>query len=109
MSLYDDPLLSLGPNSIRLLRLMPCENENMETNEIRCKLFEYSLQDQGKVTHLYEALSYAWGDPDQTLRICVNEKEFHVTINLHAALKRLRDRSLPRILWIDAICIYIDR
>jgi hypothetical protein len=28
-----------------------------------------------------------------------------VTKNLHAALFRLRDRSLERILWIDALCI----
>ena len=105
MFLYDYSSSPLEPDSIRLLRLMPYKSESIERTEIQCELFNYSLQDQGKASHLYEALSYVWGDPKKTLSIRVNGKEFHVTVNLHAALMRLRDCYLQRILWVDAICI----
>jgi hypothetical protein len=82
---------------------MPHKNESRA--EIKCELFEYNLQDAGKGTHLYEALSYTWGSSDKPRSISINEKTLPVTENLHAALLRLRDHSLERILWIDAICI----
>jgi hypothetical protein len=28
-----------------------------------------------------------------------------VTVNLHEALSHLRDRSIERIIWVDAVCI----
>ena len=105
MSQYHYSSLSLGPDSIRLLRLMPHKNESKDRTEIQCELFEYTLQDPGKGTHLYEALSYAWGGSDKPRSISINKQNFAVTENLYAALLRLRDRSLERILWIDAICI----
>ena len=105
MPKYDYSSLPLGPGSIRLLCLMPYKAEGMETTEIQCDLFEYPLQDHGKGTHLYEALSYVWGKPEKTQSIYVSGKEFRITANLHTALIRLRDRFLQRILWVDAICI----
>ncbi|OCK86930.1 uncharacterized protein K441DRAFT_597115, partial [Cenococcum geophilum 1.58] len=48
-------LLLLGPNSIRLLRLMPHKDN---TAPIQCQLFKYSLQELGEKTLLYKALSY---------------------------------------------------
>jgi hypothetical protein len=33
---------------------------------------------------------------------------FHVTVNLHTALLRLRNHAMQRVLWIDAICINQD-
>jgi hypothetical protein len=94
--------LSLEPGSIRLLRLMPDTNE---TAPIQCQLFNYTPQESSKKTHRYEALSYLWGDPDQTLPIFVNEYPFNITVNLHAALSRLRDPSFELVIWVDAICI----
>jgi hypothetical protein len=108
MSQYDYSSLPLAPNSIRLLRLMPYENENIEVAEIKCELCTYPLQDQGKRTHLYEALSYAWGSSERPCSISVNKQDLAVTENLHVALLHLRDRFLQRILWIDAICINQD-
>ena len=91
---------------IRLLRLMPDRNQHAP---IQCELFDYSLDhsltDARKMTHLYEALSYFWGSPDKRRSIFIDEGCLRVTENLHAALLRLRDPFLPRILWIDAICI----
>jgi hypothetical protein len=101
MSPYSYISLSSELGSIRLLRIMPHQDE---TADIQCELFEYPLQ-SSRSTHLYEALSYVWGDPDITLPILVQGKTFNVTVNLHAALLQLRNHSIERILWIDAICI----
>jgi hypothetical protein len=98
--------LSPGANNIRLLRLMPpAANESTESTEVQCKLFEYSLQNLSKRTHLYEALSYTWGGEDKPCSITIEEQNLNVTTNLYVALLRLRDRSLERIIWVDAICI----
>ena len=95
------PLLS-EPDRIRLLRLMPHEDE---TADIQCELFEYSLRDSDRRNHLYEALSYVWGKPDKKLPIFIHGHRFYVTVNLRAALSCLRSHSMERMLWVDAICI----
>ncbi|KAK3361634.1 heterokaryon incompatibility protein-domain-containing protein [Lasiosphaeria ovina] len=59
-------------------------------------------------THLYEALSYTWGDPHQRRSISIDGRSSLVTANLHAALVSLRDGLLERIVWVDAICINQD-
>jgi len=102
MSKYRYSPLSPGRDSIRLLRLLPHEDE---TADIQCELFEYSLPNSCERTHLYDALSYVWGNPDEKLPIFIHTNSFDVTVNLRAALSRLRNHSIERILWIDAICI----
>src|ERR1700761_7438992 len=97
---YEHPLPD--SDSIRLLRLLPDKDE---TAPIQCELFPYTLRETRKRTHLYEALSYVWGDIDNCQSISVGTYPFGVTKNLHAALSHLRDRSLDRIIWIDALCI----
>ncbi|KAN0068665.1 Heterokaryon incompatibility protein (HET) domain containing protein [Elaphomyces granulatus] len=80
------PLL---PDSIRLLRLLPNEDEKAP---IQCQLFHYSLQKSGKRTHPYDALSYVWGGPAKPRFISISEHnstsrhDFPVTENLHEAL-----------------------
>jgi hypothetical protein len=88
-------------HNTRLLRLLPHQDKNAG---IECELLEYSLQNSYG-THLYEALSYVWGNPNEKLPIVVDKHHFNVTINLHAALAHLRNHAFERILWIDAICI----
>lgn len=95
----------LSVNSIRLLRLQPHLDE---LAPIQCQLFEYHLIDSGKGTHLYEALSYVWGSEKKPRCVFTNEGDVYIGENLHAALLRLRDRSLDRIIWADAICINQD-
>ncbi|THV52588.1 hypothetical protein BGAL_0075g00340 [Botrytis galanthina] len=102
MSSYSYSSLPASGEDIRLLRLLPSEDE---AAPLHCKLRDYSLRRSTPRTHLYEAISYVWGDPHNTLPIYVDKKQFQVTVNLHAALLRLRDHSFERILWIDAICI----
>ncbi len=90
---------------IRLLQLMPDEIEHAP---IRCQLLNYRLLDSGRGTHLYEALSYVWGSPKKPQVLFIDDDYIRITENLHAALQRLRDPSLPRIIWIDAVCINQD-
>jgi len=102
MDQYRFAPLSPGPDSIRLLRVLPNENE---TAPVQCELMNYSLQKLRKGTHLYEALSYVWGSPKETLPIFIGKQSLNVTTNLHAALVRLRDHFFERVLWIDSVCI----
>ena len=90
------------PDNIRLLRLMPNKND---TANIRCELFEYALRESDKATHPYEALSYVWGGSDEPQSIFIDNQYLGVTLNLHAALLRLRYHDIPRIIWVDAVCI----
>jgi hypothetical protein len=102
MSSYPYSLLPQEGDNIRLLRLLPDEDE---AAPLHCELRNHSLSTLGTRTHLYEALSYVWGNPNETLPINVNGSQIPVTVNLHSALLHLRDRSIERIIWVDAICI----
>ncbi|TGO41012.1 hypothetical protein BHYA_0028g00540 [Botrytis hyacinthi] len=73
----------------------------------------------------YEALSYAWGESEDTVYtqcldiqvefeqsqlryrrpIKLNGQPFNITPNLHSALHVLRDNSSSSSLWINAICL----
>ncbi|KAL8650250.1 MAG: hypothetical protein Q9226_005219 [Calogaya cf. arnoldii] len=57
----------------------------------------------------YEALSYAWGSNVLSHLIYVDtedgQQSLPVTENLYTALQHLRDESLHRTLWVDAVCI----
>ena len=94
--------LSPGPDMIRLLRLLPDEGGNAP---IQCQLFNYTLQESGRRTHPYDALSYVWGDWVNPESIFIRGHQLPVTQNLFKALSSLRYRSIERILWVDAICI----
>ncbi|KAF7855309.1 uncharacterized protein EAF02_011568 [Botrytis sinoallii] len=59
---------------------------------IHCNLSPCLLDDNPT----YQALSYTWGDPS----ICAPIK-----VDGHVALRYLRDTEVPRVLWIDAVCI----
>jgi hypothetical protein len=63
------------------------------------------LQELGKRTHPYDALSYVWGGSDKHQSISIGEHGLHVTEKLHEALSHLRHRSIERIIWVDAVCI----
>ncbi|KAK3946515.1 heterokaryon incompatibility protein-domain-containing protein [Pseudoneurospora amorphoporcata] len=85
---------------IRLLQLLPPKNED---TTIRCKLFYTALDSKG--TRPYEALSYVWGSEDKPCSIFIDGCNLAVGKNLYAALLHLRDHSIQRTIWIDAICI----
>lgn len=57
------------------------------------------------VTHRHiTALSYRWGDPEDTIPIHVGGHIFSATRNLENALRSLR-ASCHLLVWVDAICI----
>jgi Heterokaryon incompatibility protein (HET) len=99
MSFPFPPLL--GQDTIRLFRLTHAADEEIP---LTGELFEYSLRDSSTL-HLYEALSYTWGSEDTPKSAIVNDNVFAITANLESALLRLRNHTLDRVMWIDAICI----
>jgi hypothetical protein len=52
----------------------------------------------------FVALSYCWGDLKNKTHITVNDLEVFVTVNLHAALRRLRAEGIEFV-WVDFLCI----
>ncbi|KFA51961.1 hypothetical protein S40293_09494 [Stachybotrys chartarum IBT 40293] len=84
---------------------MPHQDDN---SPIEVHLFDYLLQGSRKGTHLYEALSYVWGSKEKPYSVSTDKGDLPVTTNLYMALKRLRDQSLARVIWVDAICIDQD-
>jgi hypothetical protein len=101
MPQYQYHPLSKESNVIRLLLLLP---SNDEPENLRCGLFEYTIQ-EAEGSHPYEALSYVWGSGDNARSILIDNQELRVTENLYKALLRLRDRKITRTIWVDAICI----
>ncbi len=89
------------PQSFRLLQLLPHKEDQAN---VRCTLLEYDLA-KGNATRPFEALSYAWGSAEKTESVIIDDRSFMVTTNLHSALRHLQDDELPRLFWIDAICI----
>jgi hypothetical protein len=102
MPRYSYSLLRNECHSIRLFRLLPSGDDNAI---IRGELVEYNLQTSRRATHAYDVLSYVWGSNEQLVSILLGDDLLDVTPNLYAALSHLRDPSMPRIIWIDAICI----
>ncbi|RYP72091.1 hypothetical protein DL771_004422 [Monosporascus sp. 5C6A] len=90
----------LSPGGIRLLQLLPHGNKHAP---IQCRLFCTLLDSEG--TRPYEALSYVWGSEDKPRSISIDEYDLAIGTNLYAALLHLRDRSIERTIWTDAICI----
>ncbi|OCK74628.1 heterokaryon incompatibility, partial [Lepidopterella palustris CBS 459.81] len=82
----------------RLLRVLPSTDSG---SEIKCELFHSTIR-RHKLS--YVALSYAWGDPADTVMIKVNSKPLLITRNLASALRTVRSLQI-RTIWADAICI----
>ncbi|OAL51695.1 HET-domain-containing protein [Pyrenochaeta sp. DS3sAY3a] len=95
-----DPAGPLKTQEIRLLEIYPSTDANQE---LRCRLFRLNLD--AIELHPYEALSYVWGDKKRRADISCNGQIVSVTVNLFDALRRLRLRHKPRVIWADAICI----
>ncbi|KAI0545380.1 heterokaryon incompatibility protein-domain-containing protein [Xylaria curta] len=100
LNLYQYPALPLDSSAIRLVLLLPSPERHYD---IICRLCSTTLDrsDSDK----YEALSYVWGDPSKKKAITVDNKSFPATENLESALRNLRYRDKPRVLWIDSMCI----
>ncbi|KAF7914568.1 uncharacterized protein EAF01_000974 [Botrytis porri] len=90
-------ILDVSKKRVRLVTLLPGDF----SRDIHCTLTTVSLSDEP----VYEILSYVWGNPTNKRDSTLQRVSFPVTTNLESALRYLRYRDLPRVLWIDAICI----
>ncbi|OQV09929.1 hypothetical protein CLAIMM_14002 [Cladophialophora immunda] len=94
-ALYDS--FTIGSAEIRIIEVMPGEPDE----GIVCRIRKVALAEDIQ----YEALSYAWSDPEKVSEIDIENHRCKVTVNLALALRRLRHRDTSRVLWVDAICI----
>jgi len=89
---------SLPADDIRLLTVLPSDNFDAP---VECELHQFHVSTAPE----YEGLSYAWDDTiDQTAVTC-NGIGVTVTANLRNALKRIRNPSVSKTIWVDALCL----
>ena len=84
-----------SPTSFRVAELLP----GKEDDPISCLLHVVDWSNWLE----YEAISYAWGDPNARASIICDGKIIEVTQNLHRGLTHLRFQDRSRFLWADAI------
>ncbi|KAF2027198.1 HET-domain-containing protein, partial [Setomelanomma holmii] len=95
--------LPLDTPSIRLLRIVPFDEEEI----IRCEL-RHVRMDQAPQ---YTCLSYVWGAGDATARLLINGQPHNVQKNLfdflYAASYPIKflDPKFAQAIWVDALCI----
>jgi hypothetical protein len=86
----------LEGNQVRLLAILP---KHMET--LRCEIF-HAVRTEALS---YVAISYVWGDENDTKTIKLNGFTFNITSSLYGALEALRHETKTVIVWADALCI----
>jgi hypothetical protein len=87
----------LDQDAFRLMILQP----GQPTDPVSVELHAVSTNS----TPEYDALSYVWGNPRDTVQILCNGLLTNVTVNLHAALVQIRSLQASMVLWADALCI----
>lgn len=125
MSLFEHKALDSTKRQIRLLTLLPFEQDSAKEclldpakwtttssthgwhKPITCTIEHVSLDDDP----VYLALSYTWGDTSICKKLQIKSVDgntcniFNATINLAQALQYFRQEKNPICLWVDAICI----
>ena len=94
LPIYDS--LNVKTREIRILSIL----SSPSPSTLQCKLEKTSLLDPTT----YAALSYCWGNPEDTTTILVNDVPTLVTVNLADALRQLGKMGVVRV-WADALCI----
>ncbi|KAL6702445.1 hypothetical protein ACN47E_001857 [Coniothyrium glycines] len=107
---------------VREIRIIQLE-KGQRDEPLVCRLRHVQVDSPGQTATAsaeYEALSYCWGDADDTLDIqlrfpnsaqnsCDSKdhttRVFRITRNLEHALRALRLANTERSLWVDALCI----
>jgi len=88
----------LYTDSIRLLIL--------ELGEPSEKLvFRMELTGLTRTPRAYTAVSYVWGNHNDTIDIFSKEGTLSITKNLYDTLHRLRLSDKPRRIWVNTVCI----
>lgn len=89
--------LQSSTRQVRLVRV----SKSTETGNLEANLVPASLTNAPP----YEALSYVWGDMEDSRTLKVDGHSLNITRNLFQALQHLLRDGKDRLLWIDAICI----
>lgn len=106
-NLYGDLLLNHQSREIRVLVLCGGHEDSL----VECSMKIISLDDRAAS---FNALSYAWGDMNDTTTITVNRIPVTVTKSLARGLQALRRSTVshaqifdqpPLTIWVDAVCI----
>lgn len=82
------------------LRLLELEWKEGEKSP-HVTISSYSMRDHPP----FEALSYAWGDPETASPMVCNAGVIYLSSNLSAALHRIISPGGKRTMWIDQMCI----
>jgi hypothetical protein len=80
----------------RLIRLLP-----EKTSSLECGIVHASLEH----TPDYVAISYTWGDGVDKATLVLDDATVTVTASLYGALRAVRERTHPILVWIDGLCI----
>ena len=96
-SLTKIPSPTIRSHIFRLLELMP----GAASDPLVANLSTHALEQ----APAYDAISYVWGSTKSVQTLRCNQKEMSMTLNLEAALRRIRFQDRSRTIWVDAICI----
>ena len=92
-----------GEDSIRLIFLQPCEDLKAT---IECSLKDTTLTEYREdIGDHYIAISYVWGDKNDTRLILVDGKRLNITASLDSALRHVRDIRRVLCVLADGVCI----
>jgi hypothetical protein len=73
---------------------------------VQCQIIHTTLrQAQQDIYDHYTALSYVWGDPNDTTSISVDGYPLRVTKSLECALRHMRDDKRALNVWADGVCV----
>jgi hypothetical protein len=84
-----------SPTAFRVLELLP----GKQNEELCYRLHVVDWTDPPN----FEAISYAWGDPDLQVSSICDGKELRITPNLRDGLLQFRYADQSRMLWADAV------
>lgn len=100
---YEYDLLPEDQAYIRLIVLQPDPEPDAP---VRCLLITRTLATfEEDIIESYVALSYVWGDANDTRAVDVEGCRVNVTASLDCALRYLRHSHIQRYIWADALCI----
>ena len=88
------------PNDGRTIRLLLLHSRSPK-GQVQSSLIRVTIDTAPR----FEAVSYTWGSSEKPTTILLDGMAFKVTANAFNLLRGISSYVLPRILWIDSICI----
>ncbi|KAF7672559.1 hypothetical protein GT037_009590 [Alternaria burnsii] len=95
MAEYQHRPLDITTDQIRLVQLLPGDDEPLHVKIIICPITEKA----------FTALSYTWGSPDPSHAIECEGETIRIMPNLHRFLQLLRRSGHLEPLWFDYLCV----